>query len=186
MSIWTDPQTQAMSGWTIESLTMLATWCAAFGTTGAVIVALWLARRTEKVRLNASVSVSVMFESGRSEEGVLITVINLGDRPVTIASVSWGIGKVREDSLSVIDKNVLNQCPVKLEHGEPKHFFTPFFQHGRRSLLRSLVSGLQITTRKQIQALRVQVHTSVGYTKYVVPTEGLLKRLEEAAGSKDC
>ena len=180
-----DPETQLLTDWTMKFLSMLATWFAACGTTAAVVVALWLARRSDKVRLNASVGVYVMFESDRSEEGMLIAVTNLGDRPVTIASVSWTIGKWKADNRSAIDKNVLNQCPAKLEHGETKHFFTSF-SHGREPLLRSLVNALQITTRKQVETLRVRIHTSVGYTKDVVPAEDLLKKFEETAESRNC
>ena len=173
-----------MSTYTMQFLSMLGTWFAAIGTTGAVVVALWLARRTEKVRLDASAGIRVAFGSGESEEGVFITVTNLGERPVTISSVSWGIGKPKRNTLSAIDKNALNQCPKKLEHGETANFFTPFSPTGESLLLKRLVTSLQINTRKQVKALRVRIHTSVRYTKYVDPDESLLSKLQEVIKSK--
>ena len=182
MSIW---EQIIPSDQTMRFLSMIGTWIAGLGTVAAVVTALCFARRSEKVRLKAVAGVFLMIESGKSEEGVLITVTNLGERPVTIANVSWSIGKWKAGNRSAIDRNVLNQCPAKLEHGETKHFFTSF-SHGRKPLLRSLVDGLQITTRKQVEALRVRIYTSVGYTKVVVPAEDLLKKFEETAESRNC
>ena len=173
-----------MSTYTMQLFSMLGTWFAAIGTIAAVVVALWLARRTEKVRLDASVGVRTAFGSGRSEGGVFITVTNLGERPATIHSVSWGIGKPKRSTRSAIDKNALNQCPKKLEHGETANFFTPFSPPGESLLLKQLATNLQITTKKQVKALRVRIHTSVRYTKYVVPDESLLRKLQEVIESK--
>ena len=43
-----DPEIQLLTDWTMKILSMLATWFAACGTTAAVVVALWLARRSDK------------------------------------------------------------------------------------------------------------------------------------------
>jgi len=65
------------------------TWLSSIGTIAAVIVALYLASLTERVRLRIQVGLRVMIVGDGSppEDHLSIEVTNLGERPVTINSV---------------------------------------------------------------------------------------------------
>ena len=172
---------------TMQFLSMIGTWIAGVGSVTASVVALWLARRTERVKLEVYVNVSLMLNDyGQSREGLLISVTNLGERPVTINSIIWRIGKSKRNRRHFVDKSALNECPKKLEYGEATQFFNHFSTHVDRSywMKHFTKREFQITS-KDIKTLRVQIHTSTGYTKNVIPTESLLKELEEASKSED-
>ena len=186
MSSFVDPEIQFMTDRTIEFLTMLGTWFAAGGTIAATLLAVLLARRANKVKLEVCAGITLMVGSDTSEEGVHIAVTNHSERPVTISGVGWRCGRWKRNRRYVVDQKALNQGPVKLEHGEATQFFTPLSFFGRPILLSNLATQLQIANKKDIKTLRAQVHTSVGYTKNVVPAKNFLKELEEAAKSKDC
>jgi hypothetical protein len=69
----------------IQIWVAVGTWLSSIGTIGAVIVALYLARRVENVRLNVRVGLMevVIGDGSPLQEHVGITVTNLGERPVT-------------------------------------------------------------------------------------------------------
>ena len=184
MSILTDPEIQVMMDWTMQFLTMLGTWLAGVGTLVAAGVALWLARRAEKVKLEVHVGVrALVFGGGRPiEECLAIHVTNLGERPVTIVSVGWCVGKGRNKRFAM-DPSASNECPKKLEYGETKIFTMSFAESP--SWIREFSTGfVQIPTRKHIKTLRAQIHTSVSYTENVIPEENFLKKIEEAGQVK--
>ena len=112
---------------------MLGTWLSGLATLAAVIVALFLARRTEKVRLKAHVGLRVAIAGDGSppEEHLDIEVTNLADRPVTINSVGWAIGKGKERrfGLQTFSGRYSSKCPVELGHGEDGELPDFFSRH---------------------------------------------------------
>ena len=177
MSILIDPEIQVMTDWTMQILILLGTWLAGVGTLVAAGVALWLARRAEKVKLKVHVGLrQLIFGDGRPiEEHLAIHVANVGERPVTIVSVGWCVGKGRNRRTG-LDLSASNECPKKLEYGETKTFTMPFADWIREFS----TDFVQIPTRKHIKTLRAQIHTSVSYTENVIPEEIFLKKIEEA------
>ena len=181
MSILTDSEIQVVTDWTMQSLTMLGTWLAGVGTLVAAGVALWLARRAEKVKLKVHVGLrQLIFGDGRPIEDYLaIHVTNVGERSVTIVSVGWCVGKGRSRQ-PALDLSASNECPKKLEYGETKVFTTPF-----ADWVREFSTGFQIPTKKQIKTLRAQINTSVGYVKCVTPEKILLNEIQKAIHDKE-
>ena len=178
MSILTDPEIQVTTYWTIERFTLLATWFTAFGTIAAAFTAVWLGYRTGRVKLDASVDIAMIYDPDRGpDEGLSIRVTNRGERPVTITSVDWRIGKMGNRKITA-DQTILKQCPRKLEHGEPTSFFISFF-YQPSWLKRFATDVVRVAGRSHIKTLRVRIHTSVGRTTNVVPAEGFLKVVEK-------
>ena len=85
-------------------LNALGSWVAGAGSLAAVGVALWLARRVEKIKLDAWVGHRVLVGAGTKAECLGIMVTNLGERPVTINSIGWTIG-LRKESASLYPTN---------------------------------------------------------------------------------
>jgi hypothetical protein len=76
----------------IQVWMVIGTWFAGLGTCAAVIVALYLSRRIEKVRLKVYAGLRVILGDGTPRQTHLsIGVTNLGERPVTINTVGWAI-----------------------------------------------------------------------------------------------
>ena len=185
MSILTDPEIQTMTDWTIQFLNMLGTWAAAAGTIAAASIAIWLGHRTGRVKLDTHADIGETFDpDGSFDEGLVIRVTNLGERPVIISSVDWRIGKRGK---IIADQRILKQCPRKLEHGECTSFFSSFLYPP--SWLESFATNfVRVADKSHIKTLRARIHTSVGRTTNVVPTERFLriveKEVEEAAQNK--
>ena len=77
--------------------TVLGTWFAGIGTVSATVVALWLARRAERVKLKASVGIRSLvggvIPPDNLRKIVQFHVTNLGERPVIVTEIGWHFGK---------------------------------------------------------------------------------------------
>jgi hypothetical protein len=67
----------------------VATWLTAIGTVGAVIVALWLARRSDSERL--------VLGSNLTDRQLEIYVVNTSDRPIHVRDADLHVGRWRPD-----------------------------------------------------------------------------------------
>jgi hypothetical protein len=79
----------------IQLWNAVGTWVAGMGTLAALVVALYLARKAEKLRLNihAGLRDVVAGDGSPIETHLSIGVTNLGDRRITINSVGWAVGR---------------------------------------------------------------------------------------------
>ena len=160
----------------IQILGVLGTWVAGLGAIFAAAVALWLARRVEKVKLKSYVDLSTIVGVGISQECLNFSVTNLGERPVTIVSVGWriGSGKSRKFAIQLLTEFSPDQCPKKIEYGERASFMVNLSEplNWMEELAREFISD------KPIKTLRAQIHTSVGHTEDVKPARNLLEKLQ--------
>ena len=126
-------QAKLMTDWTMQLLTLLAAWFSGLCTLVAAGTALWLGSRAGRIKLKAYVGLrlAIVGDGSPSKEGLGIQVTNLGERPVTIVSIGWCVGKGRNRRFA-IDPSASKQCPKKLEYGETMSSFYMFF---RKSLL---------------------------------------------------
>ena len=159
-------------------LELLGTWVAGIGTFAAVGVALWLARRSEKIKLEARVGHRLLIGNGVREECLDFDVTNLGERPVTINSIGWRIGKKknRQHSIQTLTRSTRDNYPKKIEYGENALFMVEF--KDSPDWFTDFVE--RIIADYPLETLREQIHTSVGYTKVIKPERIFLKKLEEA------
>lgn len=114
----------------IQIWVALGTWFSGVGTVAAVAVALYLAKRVEKVRLKVRVGLmEVVIGDGTPFQRHLgISVTNLGERPVTINTVGWAIGKgkTRRYAVQPLHSPHSAQCPIELAYGKYANFMVSF------------------------------------------------------------
>ena len=178
MSILPNSEAQAITGWTLEYLTMLATWFTAIGTVGATTVALWLGHRAGRTKLKVKTEF---------DETLSILVTNLSHRLVTINKMSWRVG--RKGNRQWVDSPAssarFNQGSIKLENGETAFFYIPLEDIHKKEpatwlrWLEEYIPHFDRPVREHIEGLCLKIHTSVGYTKKAVPPKDFLKALEE-------
>ena len=166
---------------TMQILDVLGAWVAGLGAFAAAVVALWIALRAEKVKLESSVGLRLIVGDGVSQECLEFSVTNIGERPVNVSSLGWCIGRWKNKRGCIINPNCLspNQFPNKIEYGEMASFMVNFSESPdwMQDFSRDFIS------KDSIDSLRARIHTSVGYTKYVKPEKELLKRLKDACSS---
>lgn len=184
-----------MFGWTVDQQlafwNAIGTWVSGLGTLCAVIVALHLALRSERISLRISAypaeihppSVPLVKDWGS------INVTNLGDRPVTVNIVGWAVGKgkARRYVVQTTWGPHTSPYPVELSHGKSAQFMwplqDPLGKEAGEMWARDFLKLLEPDFEKSLRTLVVQVHTSVGKTIEVRPDDGFLKRLREARAS---
>jgi hypothetical protein len=159
---------------------------AAIGTFAAVIVALYLSRRVERVRLKVDVGLRVAIRGDGSpwQEHLGISVTNLGERPVTVNTIGWAVGKGRQRRFAIQPVSGPNtvQYPIELAHGKSAHFMVSFMQIP--DWLNVFASGfVKDLSDKSLRTLVAQVHTSVGQTVEVRPETNLLIKLKSCANA---
>lgn len=109
----------------------IGTWIASLGTISAVLTALWLARRTEKVRLKVYVGLRHRMGS-QTEECLSAMVTNLGERPVNVVGWDWTIGKgTSKKQLGMLPppSSSPDQFPRLIEHGGTAWFMVSFVEY---------------------------------------------------------
>lgn len=148
---------------------------AAIGTFFAALVALYLARRSERVRLRVVVGYRLIVTEGSAEtqEVVAITITNVGLHTVFIQSIFWS-SSLWKYGRSAYQKE--SDMPRKLEHGESTVITTEFTQH--RNPLQELISNLKIT-KTSLRFLRLLVVTTIGDVKKIKPEKNLLKKMKK-------
>ncbi len=168
----------------IQVILAVGTWFAAIGTIAAVVVALYLVRRTEKVRLKTHVGLRVLVGADGQIEHLNMNVTNVGEKPVTVNSIGWAIGKGKERRYCIqpVYGKWTSQYPVELSHGKSVDFMVSFLDVP--DWLYEFSTGfVKDLSNKSIKTLVAQIFTSVGQTIEVRPEGNLIERLREVASS---
>lgn len=163
----------------------VGTWLAGIATFAAVLVSLHLSRRSERVRIKATAGLRLVFagDGSPAEEHVQISLVNHGDRTVTVNSVGWkiGVGKKARFCIQPVSGKWTQDYPKQLAHGEEGSFLVSFI--ATPDWVRHFASGfVKDVSVKNLKTLRALVHTSLGQTVEVVPEGNLLEKLRETAG----
>lgn len=168
----------------IQIWAAIGAWISGIGAIAAAIVALHLARRVEKVRLKAHCGIRfLIFGDGTpTERHLRMSVTNLGERPVTIDSVGWAIGKrkQRRFAIQTVSGPYSARYPIELLYGKHAAFLVP---SGDTSIWFKDFAEmfLQDFSRKSLKTLVAQIHTSVGQIIEVHPEPGFLDELSKLA-----
>jgi hypothetical protein len=169
----------------IQVWNAVGTWLAGIATFAAVVVSLYLARKADRVRLQANAGIRLIFAEDGSppEEHVGISAVNRGDRPMTINSIGWRIGKGKNarHCIQPVYGQYTHQCPKQLAYGEQATFLVSF--KAMPGWPKDFAAGFVKDLRpKNLKTLRAIINTSVGESIEVVPENNLLERLREVAG----
>ena len=182
---WNDDQQQAADvcmtlDQQIQVWNAVGTWLAGIATFLAVVVSLYLARKSESINLKVNVGIRLVFagDGTPAEEHVGFNVVNIGDRQVNILSVGWSVGKKNKRyCIQPIKGQYTEQYPKWLTHGEGASFLHSFKDSPNWTA--DFASGfVQDTSDRNLKTLRALNHTSIGKTLEVVPEKNLLERLQ--------
>ena len=171
----------------IQLWALVGTWFSGLATIFVAFVALHLARSLEKIRLKVNVGLRSLVSADRpATECLYIGVINLGERPVTIDSVGWHIGKRKNRRFAIQTLSPLSthQYPKKIEHGEKAQFFI-YFTESPNWMKDFVTQFVHDVSDKSIKTLRSQIHTSVGHSIDIVPEQSLLEKLKKVGSDGD-
>ena len=166
----------------MEIWTVVGTWFTGLATFVAALVALYLARRGEKVRLRIFVGVRLVMRGDGSPGTpyVCFDVTNVGERPVVITTVGWVIGKrkARRYCIQILEGFPWKQCPAELTHGQGTKFMVGL--SGTPDWTKEFATSF-VNEPQQLKTLRAQIFTSVGQTFEIQPERSLIDRLRQAA-----
>lgn len=170
---------------TIDLWAALGTWFAAAGTVAAATIALWLARRAERVRLRAWVGRRFKAPATSPKEFISFEVTNCGERPVTITGLVFRAGRRRRHRRQVgllpIGGWKPRDLPYRIEHGETASFrmdFAVWVDAMRDNILQGIPES-------DWKATRALIVTSVGHEELVVMDGDTLARLQRPAHQTD-
>lgn len=168
----------------VDWLTILGTWFSGIGTLLASGVALWIAYQPRRIKLRASVGLRQIFEPGKGmvKELIAFGVTNVGEKPVTISTVGWRVGRGRKRRHGII----LNlgpsgkQLPTTLNPGE-RATFSVREEDSLEDLSGYWDDALNwgMDGASLAKSLRGQIHTTLGYTKTIVPDKDLLDHVQK-------
>ena len=131
--------------------------------------------------IHAGLRVVILGDGSPLQRHLGISVTNLGERPVTVNTVGWAVGrgKQRRFAMQTVSDPHTNQYPIELAHGKSANFMVSFLAtpHWPREFATGFVKDL---SDRSLKTLLVYVHTSVGQTVEVHPEKDLLEELKKA------
>jgi hypothetical protein len=166
----------------IQIWVAMGTWLAGLATVAAVIVALRLATRAQKVRLKVHVGLRdiVMGDGSPFQVHLGMSVTNLGERPVIVNSAGWAVGKGKDRKFAIqpIASPFSTPYPVELNYGKEANFMVSFLivPTWLHDFANGFVSDL---SDENLKTLVAQIHTSVGQTIEAKPESNLLDALKK-------
>jgi hypothetical protein len=153
---------------TWSALNAIAAIISALGTLAAVIVALYLARRDQRPRMQVSASVMQMANSPQKVEFLFITGTNIGQLPLTVKGIFWTIGWYRKQTFITVpfENQYSEKLPKELTHGQQVRLVQPLkeFEAGHDTFIRYLRERWY--RRYFIGSLRCGIYTSTGQFAY--------------------
>ncbi len=161
----------------LEISNALASWLAALGTITASVVALWLARSSQRVKVNALVDMGMIVPDPSRRTYLTFIVTNTGERPVVINSIGWRVGTRRERRFCLTTNygGTGDQLPKTLAHGEKAMFVAM----DDSNIAEFAVDFVKDLSERSLRTLRGQFHTSVGHTETVHPADSVLQELRK-------
>ena len=162
----------------IQVWVAIGTWLAAIATFSAVVVALYLAKQGERIKLKCHVGLreQIYGDGTPAIKCLCFDVTNLSERPVTINSVGWVIGRRKSKRYAM--QPTPGPDPRELAYSKQTMCIIRFDE--APDWLSEFASGfIRSNDWAEVKTLRAQIHTSVGLAIEVVPEQGFLKALIE-------
>ena len=163
----------------------VADWVSGLGSLSAGIIALYLARASQRIRLKGYCCLRMIVGFGTTpQEIVSVVVTNIGTRSTVINNISMRVGRFRKKRFAIITV-VKDQysvgIPYALADGQEAHWGIPMDQS--RSWIKKLCDGF-VQTADDVKTLQFRVHTSHGDDLFLRPEEPLRKAILEALEKK--
>ena len=166
---------------TWEFINSFSSWVAAFGTVGAVIVSLLLARRDKTVRIEVTAGLRLSVIPGTQPpypELLCISITNIGHREAQITSIGWKIGYFKKQCMvqTIINNGISSILPVRLKDGEQATYYIPL-NNETRWLENFRNDFLQKYPRLMARSIKVLASTTIGKTYEAKIEDGLRWKL---------
>ncbi len=186
-----EPHQQFLTEYSLRLLEVGASWFGAIGTLAAVAVALYLAFRSEKIKLRVDVSVAQGVRRGETDspEFVWIMITNRSPRPARITTVSWQVGRFWSkrrffqflDGEGHAEKGIMNSpLPFTLNDGDQAQYF--ILLGGSSDWIAHFYDkALKPNPSANLKTLKLAVHTSHGACAIVRPDNSLIEELRKYA-----
>ena len=156
----------------------LADWVSGLGALAAAIVALYLARRSERIRLRAHCNISTLFFPGsHKQEVIAVSATNIGTRTTVINNIGMRVGPRRNRRHAVIGFNADRWSagiPHTLADGQSANWYIELDPD--RTWIKDLSKSM-VKTAADVDSLRFVIHTSHGQDHVVGPTDNLKEAL---------
>jgi hypothetical protein len=124
----------------------------------------------------------VMGDGTPFQEHLGIDVTNSGERPITINTIAWAVGKGKERRYAVqpLHSPHSQQCPVELAYGKNAKFLVSFdvVPSWAKDFGEGFVKDL---SEKNLKTLVLQVHTPLGFVE-AHPMANVIQLIKAASG----
>jgi len=162
----------------------IADWVSGLGSLSAAVVALYLAKSAERIRLRGYCGLRVVVGQGMEPQDlVFISVTNIGTRATVINNVSMRVGwlKRRYAVITIVKDQYSVGVPYSIADGQEGHWGIPIDKD--KKWLRDLSEDF-ITNRSDINSLRFFVHTNHGEALALRPEKPLRDAIDELLATK--
>ena len=155
----------------------VADWVSGIGSLAAATVALYLARRNEGIRLQGYCGLRVSVGGGMAQHELVFTsVTNIGTRSTVIQLIGMRVGRFKKRQAVITMTRDMNSVGTSypLADGQQAHWGIPLDEE--KKWLREACQGF-IHTPSDVRTLKIQIHTTHGYTLNIRPEEPLRKAM---------
>lgn len=169
-----------MQDW--QFINSFAGWFSAFGTIGAVIVALYLTRQDKRIRLRVTAGHRVIVSQGLKgppPQYLAIRITNVGHRDVQVVGIGWRIGLFKKSyaEQTIIRDGISSTLPIRLRDGDEACYYTPLFDESEWLRQEFIQKMLFPNFRWRLWFTYVRIFTSAGRVFEVPLEQGLKKRI---------
>jgi hypothetical protein len=162
----------------------VAEWVSGIGSIFAAVVALYLARASQRIRLRGYCGLRTVLQQGTEPQEILsISVTNIGTRSTIVNNISIQVGtfKKRFGVITMVKDRYSVGIPFPLPDGQEGHWGIPLDE--QKSWIRELCESL-ITKPSDVASLRFRVHTSHGAHLVLRPEKALQTEMLAAYNAK--
>ena len=171
--------------WSTVNWGSIADWVSGLGSLSAVIVALYLSRSAQRVRLRGYCGLRVVIGGGVPPQDIVsIRVTNIGNRGTIICNISMHVGlfKKRLAIITLTKDQYSVGIPYPLTDGQEGHWGIPL--DDKKSWLVDLCKDF-VRTPWDVRTLRFQVHTTNGQHITLRPELPLREAILSVIGTKN-
>ncbi|WP_434516668.1 hypothetical protein AB6Q56_08775 [Dechloromonas sp. ARDL1] len=170
--------------WATVNWGSVADWVSGLGSMSAGMVALYLARSSERIRLRGFCGVRTMVGGGVDPtDFFFLSVTNVGTRSTVINNVSMQVGRFRKKRhavITVVKDRYSVGIPYAINDGQDAYWAIPLGDNNQ--WMRDLCDGF-VLSPSDAKTLRIKVHTNHGQVLAIKPdpefVEDLVKILAE-------
>ena len=163
----------------------VANWVSGLGSFSAALIALYLARSSQRVRLSGFCGHRIVVGGGGPrQELISIRVTNVGSRSTVISNIGIRIGrfKKRYAIITVVRDTYSAGIPKPLGDGEEAHWGIPLDE--KKSWITDLCKDF-IKSEADVESMRIEIHTTNGGTTDLRPEKPLRQMIIDSLKKSD-